>query len=456
MIAAKRLLNWTLEDSQGEREAHEIMFGFPQKIFLSLLRLLSSGERWADGTYRARIDGFSERLDSFRREPWVSGRVYSSSGETTIYSLEASLGILLLMRMPHPSLEVHRLLPNGWFERFSDGEHRSVERISERANAVVAWLHQCEQNKIKRILETLGMEIGESLPDRINNLTTALNLIATEQDENLRDRIIDNDPSEDRLIELAGFSSQSGFEKDTAEFPISKFKVSDIIDEGQDLTWSERKLIFKNHQKGELLSPSLIQVPSNEDSWFDQIIREHVANVVMHLIFEGISTENIFTDDPKSFWALVTKSAKQMNKPVLIIPLHLPPEWFMEWLYEREEKDSPSRPQNFNFLMDRVAGDNGRVGLVRYDDDRRGILIQRGGLPSGRCGMFDMDDLNTINFLRYENGYPVTVQFVPYEEDPLRGELTLEWSVKFLLGTGSGLIIDTIREVATLADSVNK
>ena len=117
---------------------------------------------------------------------------------------------------------------------------------------------------------------------------------------------------------------------------------------------------------------------------------------------------------------------------------------FNDWIHNYQTNANANKPTNFRFVSDRSAQDTNQIGYVRYDDENRGVLIQRCGLPSGQCVILDLDCLKELKFYRFDSDLPVEVQFSADEENLVRGELTVTWKTKLDVEHRPAILIDTM------------
>ena len=107
---ARSLLNREGADNLGQRTAGKVPLF--HSLFLDFLRLRTAGERFADGSYTARLNGLVELLDNMTERRVVPGRVYSPSTLQGMHELVLPIVSILAAATP------------------SEGDDGLVERVS--------------------------------------------------------------------------------------------------------------------------------------------------------------------------------------------------------------------------------------------------------------------------------------------------------------------------------------
>ena len=442
--ATNRLLNCVFRDHRmGERHCSKV-FSQPEDVMISIVRILSTGERWSDGSYRSELDAFSERLDNLNDEEWVPGRVYSSNTENGVSALVGSVGIILLASSLSSQTTSVRILPENWVDEFFGDDHRGAERVARYSSSVADWLAGESIEGIQRVLLTLGCDSLKEIESVRDRLVEGLRKISSNRDDNLRNRIIEGIVSERRLKEISEASSEFYYNKEGRKFPLSFVKNIVLIDSLQEREWVERRLIFNSYQKGTLLDVPLVSLASNENEWLGETVGEHVANIVLNMMIQSLAIEHGTDADPEKIWGIIKQRAPSLRRPVLVVSWQKPPEWVMRWTRGREIAEDKPIPADFDFTRVSVDADKSRFGKIAYNKDQPTIEVLRGAIAPGHIALFDSDQMDELAFRKYGNELPMQAEFEPSADDQTIGRLIINWSM-IVPKIKTGIVINAVK-----------
>ncbi|MCI0562269.1 MAG: hypothetical protein MN733_27600, partial [Nitrososphaera sp.] len=253
------------------------------KPLSSLSDLLSSWLRqyFAEGGYgkgyRSRLDELMRDLQGVRDREWVSGRIYSGWGGHDLDSVVDSQ-IVLFCCMAKSAWTPPQGLTND-LRRLASGNDdvardmiihlKSIEtRLAEirfsEWGASFSYLRGNIENE--ESLETAKLHVKSAFQ-------TLVQFLQGLHDERLREANV----SPTRLLEIAKSSSSRAFVKESSEVPVSLFQVVDSSGE----IFEERRLTVANFEKGQLTDPPMAPLPANEEEWFAETTKDHVALFVM-------------------------------------------------------------------------------------------------------------------------------------------------------------------------------
>lgn len=123
--AARRLLNGEPYD-RGDAGVNRDRGLSGTKILISVLRITGSGERFAEHSYRGRIDHLLEGLGQIGESPYVPMRIYTSSGGLSFEDLPRALAISMMATISDSEAingDLRRLLTQSDDEALRRREH---------------------------------------------------------------------------------------------------------------------------------------------------------------------------------------------------------------------------------------------------------------------------------------------------------------------------------------------
>lgn len=433
----RRLLERKTEDHQELRDTQSFCRN-SKDIMWSVFRIFASGHRF-ENSYHSEINQIAERFDRLRNKEMVSGRVYSFSGETGIDSLPYPLAILLLLRTPdEPNVE-HEIFPKNWQDKIDEDGPNVADRIVRFTNQLLDCLSKFEEQDISPILQALGVSENYHFMNRVNNLTLALQRIEEQNEDHIEGLEI----SQDRLNEFAEAATSIAFSEQPKMFPLSHFNDQNYdIDDKQET--KKGGFPIGGFEKAELCEHPLGRIPVNADDMFGQFLDEVLADTVWRQILLQLPSSGRQLLHHSQFWTAVSQQAKDMERPILILPRGSTPKWLEDWLSEWHDKPEPPRPSNFDFKPDRSGVDMNHEGVIASDGIFKAIEVFSLTMRVGQCILLDGSELQTISFKEFDTGYPVQVSFKPDSNKPTIGSLNFDFEFQFKTGDLKELVIDTV------------
>ena len=234
--------------------------------------------------------------------------------------------------------------------------------------------------------------------------------------------------SEDRLKQVARWCSQSGFDKASADIPVSLFREVQHSTEEH----AEHSLIIRDMNKGEFVEPPMAQRASNEDEWFDQMVSNHVAGSVMAEVLKTIACETVNVDGPVSYWQQIKSAAVRIRNtgetPILFVAGRAEPRWLLDWTRSTYD-EHVERPEGLRLVRDMQFKLDGYIGSLND------IPVFVAPIGSGSSYLISRESLNTLVFTEFEDDVYVKVSFEPVEGKDALINLRLSWRFQLDLET---------------------
>lgn len=302
------------------------------ELLIAVLR-----QYYADGNYRRgyrnRLDSFVEGIAELSRPDMVPGRIYSWSGSDDLDSVRDGQLLALLLAVPvawKPSHEIEVILDE--WARIEDEKVRELEQMLSK------WKERLNDDRFSQLLgsfECLRMKANKGIEFEAAKLSLdqaidyLLSMAAKAHNVVLADAV----PSERRLLEIGQWASSKAFTKETVAFPVNLF--GEIVNSGETL--DVRSLVIKGMKKGEFTDPPMADIAGNEEEWFAETVRGHVASTVFAMILNELKPERLEVDSPEAYWTQIKKYANEARTdglhPILLLENPTIPGWVWEWVH---------------------------------------------------------------------------------------------------------------------------
>lgn len=338
------------------------------------------------------------------------------TGRTGLSESVLHIGVVLLSLSPAEEGTKITLVSDEWPKAFPG---LKSDRIKRFVNALISMFRdEASQSGISDLYWNLTQT---DLPAaKLANLGEALERLVLNQDQHLKQLILDAEIAEERKLQVLSSASSKAFDPQKSDFPVVAFreiKVSDDV--GID---RHRKLNFLNYSKGELTEPPYVNLAINEHDYLSQTVSNGVSSQIFAELFNREKAEVFQESSLDEFLGRALSYAESATNPTLLLPVSVP-RWLSDWQYawgENKEKYS------VQFVKCRDEYDDTIIGKIQDPDKKHSVTIrQLTGLENPI--LFDEDQLRKVTFKRFENGLPMTLEFDPQEGDPTIGTLQFTW-----------------------------
>jgi hypothetical protein len=223
-----------------------------------------------------------------------------------------------------------------------------------------------------------------------------------------------------RLSEVARWSSQSGFSKDTADVPVSLFR--EVRHSAEE--YVERSLTIRKMNKSEFVEGEMAQRTMNENEWFDRIVSSHVAGWVMRDVLKTLNPAIVDVASPALYWQQIKITAAELRKvggtPILFVAGRADPRWLLDWTSSTYD-EHVSRPEDLRFVRDPQCDSKGYVGSLND------IPVYVAPVGPGSSYLIPTEALDGLSFTELEDGVFVQVSYEPVEGQDALINLRLSW-----------------------------
>ena len=421
-LAARMLLSGQRYD-QGASSVREAEPLDTNSILTALLRIVGAGWRF-DKSYASRFENLAERLDELRQEPWVSMRIYSTSGGrgfSTLYIEHA----LALMTATDPTGQL--VVGDALRRMLVDGDDVPKRRREDYLHALLKALADIDRVECEPILGALlGDPQSTAFETRLaavrSLLDQSINVLESHRLQAIRDAEIDPE----RLREVASAAGKLAFRTATGAFPINVFSSVELLPE--ELT--EFTLRSLDQEKGAFSKPQMAQSVSNEESWWSGTMRDQVANVIWRDVLQSTAFETLIGTSPDEFWSAVKNAANNIRgaggEPILVISSSMEPRWLHEWRWS-EFREGYKRPDDLTIHREDVDEPG-------YEFSLNDIRVYRSACYRGESYILSRTMFERVCFHDFGDGSPVKVAFESDQSDPWRGTLTVKYQRAVQLG----------------------
>jgi hypothetical protein len=396
----------------------------------SILRIAAAGDRYSDG-YSSALNRLVERLHDVSRKPWVSLRVYSSTGSHDFFDLPGEQVALLAARVPNGNppaglpTEIARYLRS-----LVDRPDEMSRRVQAHLEDLLARVPQLKTERFEHWLSALrGGDDIVGFPNWLASterlLRLCLELLTSKRAERIRSARVDPE----RLLAIAQAASASGFTGTTGRVPINLFEVIGFVDEPLD----QFTISHSRYEKGEITNPPMAQPVSNEASYWRDHVRDAAAGVALSDLLRAARVEEIEARTPLAWWDAVRQEASSIRnsggKPLLLISSTVEPSWLYDWIWDRNRASVPC-PEDLRLWEDPEVSREG------YELNLNDIEAYQAMVEDSASYLLPASLLRKIEFSVNRDGLPVDATFEADPVDPWRGKLNVSWRRRLTLGDG--------------------
>ncbi|MCK9264945.1 MAG: hypothetical protein M0R18_14180 [Deltaproteobacteria bacterium] len=379
--------------------------------------------------YRARLDNVVQEVSSQGIQTMVPGRIYSGLGLEDLDSLRDGQLVLLCLFVKEgwsPSARVMETIQK-WGMLDDDGLRALVKQLKEWRTR----LTEADFLAYEALFSCVQAEFAAAanLQDAIARLDTGVERVVVGIEGFRVDQLRDAHVSEERMSNVAKWSSQSGFSKGNADVPVSLFR--EIKSSAEEYT--EHSLTISRMDKGEFVEPPMAQRASNEDEWFDRTTRSHVAGSVMGRMLKTLNTQTVEVDSPVAYWQQIKTAAMRIRSeggtPVLFVAGRADPLWLLKWI-RRTYDEHVERPEDILFIRDKQYKAENYVGSLND------IPMFVAPIGSGSSYLMPLEVMKTLSFTEFDDGVFVQVSFEPVEGKDTLINLKMSWRFQLDLKAG--------------------
>ncbi len=402
------------------RELHPIKNA--DELFVAIVR-----QQYIDGGnttgYRARLNQLVQRVLRNLEPEMISSRIYMGWGRHDLDSLRDGQLLVLLLFMKerwNPVREIEGILSE-WvgkedknLEEFARDLDSWGTRFGQEEFAAYKPVYECAQK-----LNHQALTFEKAIEVAVEGIQGVVQWITDIREKAVREAPV----SSERLDEIGKWGSKKAFSKEDGAFPIPLF----VSVESSSNDYPTRSLLIQRINKGELTEPSMAQRSVNEEDWYENLVRNHVAASVMAEILQQLNPISARVNNPDLYWRQIKEFCAQVDRDglqgVLLVENPGTPGWLREWRYP--ENGEPSRiPVDLRLSRNkdlRIDGYLGNIGPA---------WVFRAPLPAGASYLLVKEVLEKIEFSPYEDGRYVQVNVESISNDGLFVDLRLTWQFK--------------------------
>jgi len=370
--------------------------------------------------YRLGIDNVVEGILGQGKPAMVPGRVYSGWGLEDLDALRDGQLALLCLLVKKDWLPSPKLMKT--IQKWGIQDDRGLRAFVESLKQLKTRLNETEFQEY----QSLYLCVKQMFND-CDDFQDAITLVGAGFDQLIKDiegfrfeQLSDAQVSYERLSEVAQWGSRSGFNKITADVPISLFREV----RHSDKKYTEHSLVLRKMNKGEFVKPEMAQRVSNEDEWFDHTVKSHVAVSVMAHVLKNLDIEIVDVDEPNLYWEHIKTAAinirKEGGSPILFVASRADPRWLMDWI-RSSYGDRVSRPEDLQFHRGNQFDCEGYMGSLND------IPVYIAPIGTGSSYLVPKETLDVILFTEFEKGVFLRVAFEPVEGKDTLINLRLSW-----------------------------
>lgn len=225
-----------------------------------------------------------------------------------------------------------------------------------------------------------------------------------------------------RLLSIARSASRTGFGKESGGLPICLFNVVELSTE----TFQEHRLVITDYEKGSLTEPLMAPTVLNEEEWFAETVKEHVAADVMPEILSQLESVAVDASTAEQYWSELKKAAQSIVAgglyPILLVDNRTRPRWISDWGFPPME-DHYKRPDDLR--IQKRETEKCRYYIAHFNE----IAVYTAPIPPGASLVMPKELFKRIVFTKFENGLPIEVFCEPTGRDEVIN-LVLKWAHK--------------------------
>ncbi|MDE0514555.1 MAG: hypothetical protein OXI88_22590 [Gammaproteobacteria bacterium] len=370
--------------------------------------------------YRARLDGVVERILDRGEPDRVPYRIYSGSGTDDLEALSDGQLVLLCLFIKKNWTPPTRLME--MIQKLGGANDASLRGFKDQLNQWKSRLGDANFQEYKHLFSCIQMKFDaiENFEDATvapyEGLDQLINGIEGFRNEQLREAQV----SEDRLKEVAKWSSRWGFSDETGGVPVSLFRKVQYSTE----EYTEYSLIFRDMDKGEFIEPPMAQRASSEEEWFGRAVNDHVAGSVMASILRALNVASMDVDDPIAYWKQIKFAAsiirEKNDTPILFIAGPAEPHWLLDWMTS-EYDDGIGQPEDLRLMRYKQFESSNYV--INLND----IPAYVAPISAGSSYLLPKEALDTLRFTKFEDDVFVKASTQPIQGKDMLVNLKLAW-----------------------------
>ena len=366
------------------------------ELFMAILRQYHSEGAYRRG-YRARLDRLVEVITEATKQEMVPGRSYSGSGVDDLDSIRDGQLVLLVFFVPEHwnpmTAEVEQTIRK-WV-RQDDAKVREIVSDLKQWKARVTDSYFGGYRKLFEYVKT--GQAGISFDEATASLSAGIDELITKIEAIRAETIRDLPLSEARLEEVGRWASSLGFSKTSGAFPMALF---DAVSASDTLLQS-RSLVIKDVAKGEYTKPLMAQRAANEQEWFSEMVRKHVAASVLEEVIKHLEPREEDASSPALYWEQMKRFANDAIRngrhAVLLIENRTVPDWVYKWTDQYRENKG-EMPTDLEVRRDpQLKSDS-------YICSLNDVAVYRAPIPPGASYLLISESFKFVAFTRLANG----------------------------------------------------
>ena len=410
-------------------------------IFQSIIRIVESDEHHSENTYHANINKFIKKIKSSRGRDMIIGRGYFRSRFTEgLESLTTPLLILLLSKTPENE-EYFEIVSENWHQEFT---HQGGERVATFASLLLRQLKNKKLGEITGVLNHLVADNNPNYAVRVDKLILALDYVKISKSEEVRDKILEADIDQDKMISISKAISSEINNNISKYFPLSIFEKISESSNDEDF---EGEITYSPfiYDKGNFTSPCLVQAASNQYEFLSEHMAEYVKERLLYDMLEPYLNDFIYEPKSEKCWQLINIHTKNMQKPCLVMARGSFHEWLNDWRDLWRESNGEALPDGLNFTFVRDAASDSYEGyIVMHNNKQLNVFVS--DLASGRMFIFDSNDAKLLKFKKFDDTVSnIKTSFIESDEDKTKGHLQLKYAISYDKSPLNGFIIEMFK-----------
>ena len=438
--AARRIIYQRPHDAgwRGTRDGPDISFS---TLLLAPLRIAASQNEEGD-IYSGRLSELAGRLLDIGSPQYVSMRIYSGTGTGDYLSLTREQVIILASQVTinDSPVRIDRDVRALFDSMQSDAQRRNIIAHLNNLTAAIEDLNLGEVEPVLRALRSDDEAAARAFSTLKSHLEAHIRAF-----EEIRDRhFVEADIDPARMRQISEAASNTGFDKETGEFPISLFANVDFVDE----PLTDFTLTVSNQNTGEYTQPLFSEPVSNEREFWANTMKQRSAFVVNRDLLQILEAKEIATPTPQAFWNAIQAGASAIREdgqsPILVVASQSEPPWLFDWT--RRYDSEIWKPKKLRI----ARAENQPKGYLYHLND---IPVFVAPMPRGHAYLLSKEAYQGVEFTRY-NGLPIQTQFEPEAANRQKGTLKLKFSRRITLGpyTAYRLVLRNPNEAETIED----
>lgn len=378
-------------------------------ILASALRITGSGVRFADNSYAGRIDHLLESLGQLGDSPWVSMRIYSSSGGLDFETLTSAQAILIMATTP-----ADRAIGGDLRHLLTRPDDEALRRQERYLNDLLAALDHLDPERAGVLLTALARS-NEDLVFEVRHknarklVRQALEILTEHRGQAILNAQID--PT--RIAAIANAASSQAFAR--TAFPLHLF--GEIVPTNDTL--ADYTLRMNGVSKGAYTDPPMAQAVINEEEWWQRTMSDRVAAVVWHDVLATAEFEDIDGRTPNEFWSAVRKGSARIREagqePILIIDVANQPRWLADWRWARSENGAP-KPSDL--VISRASNQPDGYEFTMNDTP-----VYEAQTYNGAAYLIAVSMMHRLRHHDYGNGLSISLHFEADADNPWQGTM---------------------------------